>query len=65
VLGLKFRAEKVTDSNYATGKALSGLKSARPRYYRGLDADSIDGYREFREMRDVQKMSDFLTGLGV
>ncbi len=65
VLGLKFRAEKVADSSYATGKALSGLKSARPRYYRGLDTDGIDGYREFREMQDVKKMSDFLKELGV
>lgn len=64
VLGLKFRADKITDSSYATGKALSGLKSARPRYYRGLDADGIDGYREFREMQDVRRMSDFLKELG-
>lgn len=60
VLDLKFKAEKLTDSSYATGKALSGLKSARPRYYRGFDADGIDGYREFREMQDVKIMSDFL-----
>ena len=65
ILGLKFRAEKVTDSSYATGKALSGLKSARPRYYRGLDSDGIDGYREFQEMQDVKNMSDFLKELGV
>jgi hypothetical protein len=65
VLGLKFRADKVTDSSYATGKALSGLKSARPRYYRGLDSDGIDGYREFKEMQDVKRISDFLAELGV
>jgi hypothetical protein len=64
VLGLKFRAEKLADTNYATGKALSGLKSSRPRFYRGLDSDGIDGYREFREMLDVRNMSDFLTVLG-
>jgi Family of unknown function (DUF6178) len=64
VLELKFRAEKLTDTSYATDKALSGLKSARPRYYRGLDADGIDGYREFREMQDVKNMSDFLAKLG-
>jgi len=64
VLGLKFRAEKLADSSYADGKALSGLKNSRPRYYRGLDADGIDGYREFREMGDVQAVSAFLTGLG-
>jgi len=61
VLELKFKAEKLTDTDYATGKALSGLKSARPLYYRGLDADGIDGYREFRELQDVKTMSDFLT----
>jgi len=63
VLGLKFRADKLADSSYATGKALSGLKSARPRYYRGFDDDLIDGYREFREMQDVENISDFLTEL--
>ena len=63
VLGLKFRADKLSDSSYATGKALSGLKKSRPRYYRGLDADGSDGYREFREMQDVKKMSDFLSEL--
>ncbi|MBK5276246.1 MAG: hypothetical protein JJE30_14510 [Desulfuromonadales bacterium] len=63
VLGLKFRADKLSDADYATGKALSGLKTARPRYYRGLDSDGIDGYREFREMQDVTTMSDFLKRL--
>ena len=63
VLGLKFRADKLADSSYATGKALSGLKNARPRYYRGFDSDGIDGYREFREMQDVKNMSDFLVEL--
>jgi hypothetical protein len=63
VLELKFKAEKYldTDTDYATGKALSGLKSPRPLYYRGLDADGVDGYREFREMQDVKTMSDFLV----
>jgi hypothetical protein len=63
VLGLKFRADKLTDASYATGEALSGLKNDRPRYYRGFDSDGIDGYREFREMQDVENMSDFLREL--
>jgi hypothetical protein len=63
VLGLKFKADKLTDTSYATGKALSGLKNSKPRYYRGLDSDGIDGYREFREMQDVKNMSDFLAEL--
>jgi hypothetical protein len=60
VLNLKFKAEKLTDTDYAAGKALAGLKSPRPLYYRGFDADGVDGYREFREMQDVKIMSDFL-----
>jgi len=63
VLGLKFRADKLDDSSHATGKALSGLKSARPRYYRGFDNDCVDGYREFLEMQDVRNMADFLAEL--
>jgi len=63
VLALKFKAEKLAEGEYATDKALSGLKRSRPLFYRGLDDDGIDGYREFREMRDVESMSDFLTGL--
>jgi len=63
VLGLKLRADKLSDASYATGKALSGLKSARPLYYRGFDSDGIDGYREFRELEDIQRMSDFLDEL--
>lgn len=63
VLDLKYRADKLGEADYAVGKALSGLKTSRPRYYRGLDADGIDGYREFREMQDVRKMSAFLSGL--
>lgn len=60
VLELKFRAGKLGPSDYADAKAVSGLMSARPRFYRGLDADAVDGYREFRELRDVQAMSDLL-----
>jgi hypothetical protein len=63
VLDLKYRADKLSDEDYATGKALSGLKTARPRFYRGLDSDGIDGYREFREMQDVTTISDFLKKL--
>jgi hypothetical protein len=63
VIGLKLRADKLADSSYATSKALSGLKRAKPRFYRGLDADGIDGYREFRDIQDVKNMSDFLIKL--
>ncbi len=61
VLDLKYKADILDEQpDYATGKALSGLKAARPRYYCGLDSDGIDGYRNFREMKDVITISDFL-----
>jgi len=61
VIALKLRADKLSEQpDYATGKVLSGLKTSRPRFYRGLDSDGIDGYREFREMQDVTTESDFL-----
>lgn len=63
VLALKLRADKLMESDYAAGKVLSGLKSTRPVFYRGLDSDGIDGFREFREMQDVMKISDFLKKL--
>ncbi len=65
VLDLKYRADTLSDEDYATGKVLSGLKTSRPRYYRGLDPDGIDGYREFREYQDVKNTHDFLNGLEV
>jgi hypothetical protein len=64
VLDLKYKADVLGEQlDYATGKALSGLKTARPRYYRGLDSDGIDGYREFREIQDVKIMSEFLRNV--
>lgn len=61
VLRLKFTAEKVESSDYASGKVLTGLKAKRPRFYRGLDAEGVDGYREFKNLSDVQRVADFLA----
>jgi hypothetical protein len=63
VLDLKFAAQKVETKDYASGKLLAGLKSKRPRFYRGLDPDGIDGYREFREMADVTRSAELLSHL--
>ena len=62
-IALKIKADKLTQADYAAGKVLAGLKRARPAFYRGLDSDGIDAYREFREMQDVTKTADFLTEL--
>jgi len=63
ILDLKYSADKLSSADYATGKVLSGLKTARPRFYRGLDPDGIDGYREFLELQDVAMVSAFLKRL--
>ncbi|WP_224981804.1 DUF6178 family protein [Geomonas agri] len=63
VLQLKFVARDTETVDYATGKLLAGLKSKRPRFYRGLDADGVDGYREFRDLEDVRRVSDLLAQL--
>ncbi|MBU5613400.1 DUF6178 family protein [Geomonas azotofigens] len=63
VLQLKFTARDTETVDYATGKLLAGLKSKRPRFYRGLDADGVDGYREFRDLADVRRVADLLSQL--
>jgi hypothetical protein len=51
------------DLTYATNKALLGLKALHPKFYRGLDPDTIDGYREFNCMDDIQLITIFLDNL--
>jgi hypothetical protein len=63
LLRIRARAEKQESDNHATNKLLNGLKSKRPRFYRGLDPDGIDGYREFRSMSDVAMVDEFLRRL--
>jgi len=63
VLELKFAAQQTETVDYATGKLLAGLKAKRPRFYRGLDPDGIDGYREFKRLSDVKCAADLLSQL--
>ena len=63
VLELKFAAQATQTVDYASGKMLAGLKAKRPRFYRGLDADGIDGYREFKELADVKRADALLSQL--
>lgn len=62
VLELKFAAQHTETTDYASGKLLAGLKSKRPRFYRGLD-DGVDGYREFRTLEDVKRVASLLAQL--
>ena len=63
VLELKFVAQRTQTVDYASGKFLAGLKAKRPRFYRGLDADGIDGYREFKDLADVRRAASLLSQL--
>ena len=63
--GLHKRCEKCSSDNYAVNKVLLGLKSKRPSFYRGLDTDRTDGYREFRSMGDIRIIEEFLRTLEV
>jgi hypothetical protein len=56
-------AKSATSDEYATGKALRGFKAPRPLFYRGLDPDHVDGYREFRTMSDIRMAREFLNML--
>ena len=60
VLDLKFAAQEIATVDYASGKLLAGLKAKRPRCYRGLDSDGIDGYREFKDLADVKRAAELL-----
>ena len=63
VMELKFAAQDAQSLDYAGGKLLAGLKAKRPRYYRGLDPDGIDGYRQFKETADIQRVAELLKQL--
>ncbi len=64
VMGLHDRAGAVASDDYPTKKALSGLTEKRPRFYRGLDTDGVDDYREFATLADVRRVEWLLTQVG-
>ncbi|GAM10737.1 hypothetical protein OR1_03031 [Geobacter sp. OR-1] len=55
------QARSLASDEYATAKALRGFGNDRPLFYRGLDADRTDGYREFGSMKDVEIAREFLN----
>jgi len=63
---LRIRAERVTTEGveHATNRALLGFRRKYPRFYRGLDPDHVDGYREFKSLGDVQAADGLLRNLG-
>lgn len=60
VMELKFAAQDIEVTDYASAKLLGGLKAKRPRFYRGLDPDGVDGYREFKDLSDVRRAAELL-----
>jgi hypothetical protein len=65
VLELKFAAQDIQTQDYPTRKLLEGLKAKRPRFYRGLDADGVDAYREFKDLADVKRSAAILSELSI
>ncbi|HET6421555.1 MAG TPA: DUF6178 family protein [Geobacteraceae bacterium] len=69
ILPLRKTAGKLLmeDNNfsYAANRALLGLKANHPKFYRGMDADMADGYREFGSIDDIRKYEVFLNELKV
>lgn len=63
VMDLGKEARLLASDDYATGKALRALHATPPRYYRAFDPDGVDGFREFREMADVERVRKLLAGL--
>ena len=61
VRGLSKKAGESRGSDYATGRVLEGIRAGHPKFYRGLDNDSIDGYREFSCMEDVKTIEELLN----
>lgn len=61
VLDLQRTAASLSSDNYASGRVLSGLRQRRPLFYRGLDPDRVDDYREFRGISDVRAVAEFLA----
>jgi hypothetical protein len=57
---LRRQAARFTSDDHATGSLLTGLKADFPRFYRGLDSEGIDGYREFSDLEDVRTVEKFL-----
>lgn len=58
---LRRQAAPFTSGDHATASVLAGLREDFPRYYRGLDPEGIDGYREFSDLEDVRTVEKFLA----
>jgi len=61
VMELGKQARRLASDDYATGKALRALHATPPRYYRAFDPDGVDGFREFRNLADVERAREFLA----
>jgi Family of unknown function (DUF6178) len=50
-------------ANHPTERALDGIIRRHPQFYRALDEDHVDGYRDFRSLVDLSLMQEFLASL--
>jgi hypothetical protein len=64
VTELRLGLHALDGSDYASGRLMAGLEQQRPLFYRGLDPDGVDGYREFRQLADVERLRALLAARG-
>jgi hypothetical protein len=61
VLELQRRWGAAKSTDHAVSRMLEGVRARRPRYYRGLDPDGADAFREFQTLADVRRMGELLA----
>ncbi len=57
---LRRRGSSVESDEFAVKRLLTGLLRERPVYYRGLDQEGFDSFREFASMADIRRVESIL-----
>jgi hypothetical protein len=60
---LRRRATETESADFVVNRLLTGLRRERPVFYRGLDEDGFDSYREFATMEEVRRIEGILARL--
>jgi len=63
IRGLRRQARDIGPTEHPSSQLLEGLRQDRPLFYRGLDPDRADGFREFRDLADIRTLAAALERL--
>lgn len=61
VMGLRALLDALDTTDHVTARLAKGLEEVRPRFYRGLDPDGRDDYREFRDLADLERVRSLVA----